>query len=82
MTVKSFIVQAPGVDLVKLFYSKFTSTFCKLDHFINLSNIYDILMKSSSLQNRVIKFTAKKFYEIDPSIITTQPIQSGSLHII
>ncbi len=32
--VKSFIVQAPGVNLLKLFYSKFTHTFLYLDHFI------------------------------------------------
>jgi hypothetical protein len=29
----------------KLFWSKFTHTFCKLDHFINISNICCIDMK-------------------------------------
>jgi hypothetical protein len=37
----------------------------KLDHFIN-SNIYDIAVKRSSLQDRVSKFTPKRFYEINP----------------
>jgi len=33
MAVKSFIVQAPVDNAIKLFWSKFTKTFCKLDHF-------------------------------------------------
>ncbi len=47
-----------GVNLLTLL--------CKLDHFINISNIYGIFMKRYSLQNRVSKFTPKMFYEIDP----------------
>jgi len=31
-----------GVDLIKQFWSKFTHTFCKLDHFINIGNICGI----------------------------------------
>jgi hypothetical protein len=54
---------SPGVDLIKLFSSKFAHFF-KLDNFI--SNIYGIFMKRSSLLNRVSKFTPIKFYEIDP----------------
>ncbi len=38
----------------------------KLDHFIKIINIYGIVLKISSLQNSVSKFTPKKFYEIDP----------------
>ncbi len=34
--------------------------FGKLDHLINISNIYGIFMKRSCLQNRVSKFTSKK----------------------
>ncbi len=41
--------------------------FCKLDRFINISNIHFIAMKCSSLQKRVSKFTPKMFYEIDSS---------------
>jgi hypothetical protein len=36
--VKRFIVQGPGVDIIKLFLSKFT-IFCKLCHFMNANNI-------------------------------------------
>ncbi len=43
---------ALGVNLLALF--------CKLDHFINISNICCIAMKISSLQNRVSKFMPKK----------------------
>ncbi len=58
-------VESPRVNLIKVFWSKITHTFCKLDHFINISNICCIGMKRSSLQNRLRKFTPKKFYEID-----------------
>ncbi len=40
--------------------------FCKLDHFINISNIYGTFTRRSSLQNRVRKFMPKTLYEIDP----------------
>ncbi len=33
MAVKSFIVQAPGADNIMIFWSKFTHSICKLDHF-------------------------------------------------
>jgi hypothetical protein len=33
-----FIVQATGVDLMKLFWSKITHIFCKLHHFIDVKN--------------------------------------------
>jgi hypothetical protein len=36
-SVKSFIVQAPGVNQIKLFWHKFTDTFCKLGRFINVN---------------------------------------------
>jgi hypothetical protein len=38
----------------------------KLDHFINISNICGIDMKSSSFKNRVSKFMQKMFCDIDP----------------
>ncbi len=41
-----------------------------LDHSINISNICCIVMKKSSLQQRVSKFTPNKFYEINPSTMT------------
>ncbi len=49
----------PEVDLIKLFWVHLLALFCKLDHFINISNISIIFMKRSSLQNRVKKFTPK-----------------------
>ncbi len=55
----------PGVDLIKLFGVHLLTLLCKLDHFINISNNISFGMKRSSLQNRVSKFTPKKFYEID-----------------
>jgi hypothetical protein len=57
----------PGVNLIKLFWRKFTHAFCKLDHFKNESNICCIAMKRFSLQQIVSKFTPKEFYEIGPS---------------
>ncbi len=36
-----------------------------LDHFKNIGNICCVDMKRSGLQNRVSKFTPKKFFEID-----------------
>ncbi len=39
------------------FRHKFTLTFCKLDHFINIGNIDCITMKRSSLQTGRGKFT-------------------------
>ncbi len=56
----------PGVDLIKLFTVNLLTLFGKLDHFINISNIYSIFMKRSSFQNRVSKFTPKKFMRSTP----------------
>jgi hypothetical protein len=55
-----------GVNLIKLCWHKFTHAFCKLDYFINISNMRCIAMKRSSLQKGVSKFNPKRFYEIDP----------------
>jgi hypothetical protein len=48
--------------ILEYFYSHF---FGKQDHFINISNVYSIAMKWSSLQKRVSKCAPKMFYEID-----------------
>jgi hypothetical protein len=63
-TIKT--VQSFKVNHIKLFCYKFTHTFYKLYHFINISNICCIAMKRCSLSWGVSKFTQKKFYEIDP----------------
>jgi hypothetical protein len=57
---------SPWVDLIKLFWRKFTYSFCKLYYFIKISYICCISMKRSSLQKWVSKFMPKEFYEIDP----------------
>jgi hypothetical protein len=54
--VKRIIVMAHGVNFIKLLWGKITHTFYKLGHFINISNICCIVMKRSSLQNRVSIF--------------------------
>jgi hypothetical protein len=69
----------PGVDLIKQFSSKFSHTFCKLDRFININNIYSIAMKWSSLQKRVSKFTPKMFYEIDTRDLHNKTLQICNL---
>ncbi len=57
-----------GKSNKNIFGVNHTHTFCKLNHFINISNIYGIAMKSHNLWKRVSKFMPKKFYEIDPLI--------------
>jgi hypothetical protein len=41
-------ITASGVNLIKLFWSKFTHSFCKLDHFINVI-LFIYFLKRSSL---------------------------------
>ncbi len=57
----------PGVIPIKLFWYKFRSVFCKLDHFINVNTICLGVGKRCSLQKRVNKFIANTLNEIDPS---------------
>jgi hypothetical protein len=60
-------IKRAGVNRIKRFWCKFTHTFCKIDHFINVNNNCYNAVKRSSLQSRVKKFMPKKFYEIDSS---------------
>jgi hypothetical protein len=55
------------VNLIKLFWHKFTHIFCKLDRFINANNKWLSAVKRSGLQTKVSKFTPKNFCEIDSS---------------
>ncbi len=64
--IKCFIVQSPGVYLIKLFSTKFAHTFCELDHFINLSNICYIAMKRTNLQKECVNLCQKSFYDRNP----------------
>jgi len=45
--------QCQGVNLIKLFWRKFTFNYSKLDHFMNMSNTCCIVMKRSSFVKRV-----------------------------
>ncbi len=59
----SFIVQAPGVNLINAFLViLLVIFFCKLDHFINVNDICHIELKRSSFVKRVSKFTQKVLY--------------------
>ncbi len=57
----------PWVDLIKLFWHKFTYSFLQArDIFKALQQIVLSFIKWSSLQKGVSKFRPKKFNEIDP----------------
>jgi hypothetical protein len=49
-----------------VFWHDFPILFYNLDLFINTSNICFVAKKISSFDQRMSKFTPKKFYEIDP----------------
>ncbi len=55
-----------GVNLIQFFVVNLLTLYGKLDLFIAMQQILLMLIKRSSLQKRVSKFTPKKFYEIDP----------------
>ncbi len=67
----------PGVNFMKLFWHKFTYTFCKLDHFINVNNICHKTMKRSRFSKIVSKSKAQKFYEIYPYLVLVPPRSQG-----
>ncbi len=69
--VKCFIVQSPGIYLIKLFSTKFTHTFCELDHLINLSNICYIAMQWSNLQKECVNLCQKGFKRSKPGVCGT-----------
>jgi len=59
----------PRVDLIELFWSKFTHTFnCKLDHFINIANICALLRKDPAYNTEKVNLW-KKICEIDPKML-------------
>jgi hypothetical protein len=57
---------APGVNLIKLFWALIYSLFFESYTFSKHRKRMVTLMQWSSFQKSVIKFTPKKFYEIDP----------------
>jgi hypothetical protein len=48
-----------GVNHIKLFWHKFTYSFCELDVFIAMQQILCTIIKRSSFQKSVSKFTPK-----------------------
>ncbi len=56
-----FIAQATEVNVIKLCGANLWTLFCKLDPFINVTNICFIVVKRCNLQ-KVSKLMAKMFY--------------------
>ncbi len=67
-SVKVFIVLTWGQFHKNYFGVNLLTLFCKLDHFINVTNICCIAIKRSSFKKRVSKFTPKKFYVNYPCV--------------
>ncbi len=68
---KPTLVQpVPGVVLIKHFWCKFTHTFFESYSFSQDRKIMVALIKWYSLQKSVSKFMPKKFYEIDPLLVS------------
>jgi hypothetical protein len=63
----SFIIQAPGVNLIKLIGLNLLTLFCKLDLFIVMKQILLVFIKWSSLQESLSKFTPKCFLRLTPA---------------
>ncbi len=55
----------PGANLIKLFWRKFTHTFCRLDHFINAYNNCLVQWKNLAYKPEWVNLHQKKFYEIN-----------------
>ncbi len=53
------------VNLIKLFWRRFTHIFCKLDRFINANNKWLSAVKRSGLQTKASKYTPKMFCDIN-----------------
>jgi hypothetical protein len=73
----SFVWQKVVSILYNYFRVNLLALFCKLDHFIKISNIYGIFIKRSRLQNRVSEFTPKKFYEIKQRCVSNNFIANN-----
>jgi len=70
-------------NLIKVFWSKITHTFCKRDRSINISNICSIGMKRSRLQNRVSIFMLKSFMRSTPCLgLTVRFLKILSLTVV
>ncbi len=56
----------PGVDLIKHFRSKFTHSFCKLDHFITVNNIVSVQLKYLAYEIVQVILRPKGFKRLTP----------------
>jgi hypothetical protein len=59
------MISTPGVSLIKLYGCNFTHSFCKLDHFITVNNIYYCIVKKYSLQKTVFTPEKNHFCKLD-----------------
>jgi hypothetical protein len=56
----------PGVDLIKHFRSKFTHSFCKLDHFNTVNNIVSVQLKYLAYKIVQVILRQKGFKRLTP----------------
>jgi len=62
----------PGVDLIKLLrVNKVLTLFCKLDHFINISNFMAFLWKDLAYKIELVNLCQKCFMRLTPGAWTT-----------
>jgi len=61
------------VDLIKLFWCKFTYSSLKAASFHKTEKVMRVSIKWSNLQKSLSKFTPKKYYEIDPRFVSRNP---------
>ena len=70
MAVKSFKVQVPGADLMRLFWRKFAHTF------LYANNIVDIIKNSPPYKKIASQFTEKSFMTSTPGRYCVRPCQA------
>jgi hypothetical protein len=56
----------PEVDLIKLFWHKFTHTFCRLHNYINIIIIF--VLKKDKAFKKVTKFMPKSYIRLTPEV--------------
>jgi hypothetical protein len=53
------VIKMPRVDLIKPFSVNLLTLLCKLDHFINISNIHGILLKGLAYKIELVNLHKK-----------------------
>ncbi len=69
-----------GVDLINLFLLKFTFTFCKLDHFINKSNIFALVWKDLPYKKEFVNLHQKSFITSTPGVVLIKLLGHNLAH--